>query len=116
MDLLISSNILRQSQYALASGFAANTFFAYSQSTSQRAIMFSVGLTFFRFELPIPPIPTTAILSLSLGAGVLRPKPLTTELGSIVKPAATAPVVPRNVRRVMCFEFSFIVRKIKIYN
>jgi hypothetical protein len=57
-------------------------------------------------EFPIPPIPTTAIFSLSLGARL--PRPLITELGSIVRPAATAPVVPRNERRVMLFEFSFI--------
>jgi hypothetical protein len=53
-------------------------------------------------------MPTTAILSLSLGEILAQP-PMT-ELGSIVKPAATAPVVPMNFRRVMFFDSSFIFR------
>src|SRR5512137_1741750 len=88
MDPAISSNILRQSQYFLAIGKSLKHRSAYFQSTSQRATIFSEDIP-LRFTCPLPPIPTPAILSLSLGA--LWPKPLMTPEGIIVIPAEMRP-------------------------
>jgi hypothetical protein len=57
----------------------------------------------------MPPIPTAAILSLSLGATC--PKPATACLGTIVIPAATAAVVPMKdlLETPFLFEFFSII-------
>ena len=79
---------------------------AYDQSTSQRATMFSVAI-FFRFLRPTPPMPTPAMLSLSLGATCPRVLPRTW-LGTIVKAAApAAAVMPVLMKSLL--EYSFIV-------
>jgi hypothetical protein len=60
---------------------------------------------------PTPPIPIPAIFSLSLGARY--PRPLTTLLGRIVRPAIAAPVVPTNDRLVIFFVSLFIFQVVK---
>jgi hypothetical protein len=50
----------------------------------------------------MPPIPTAAILSLSLGA--ICPRPATAWRGITVNPASVTAEVPRKPRRVIVFE------------
>ena len=90
------SSMTRKSLYVLAFGYFLKTGSARAKSTSHRATMFSVALL-SRFDFPIPPTPTAAMLSLSLGAGV--PWPPSTCRGTMVKPAVAVAALARKVLR-----------------
>ena len=69
-----------------------------SSSTSQRATMFSERTPRVS-EKPMPPTPTQAMLSVSLGAFFFWVAP-TTWRGTIMIPAAAVEAAPRNFRRL----------------
>ena len=70
-------------------------------STSHTATNLALGLTFFRWPIPMPPTPMTALVTVSLG-GVLLPMMWR---GTIETVAAAAIAELANCRRVNNFKF-----------